>query len=59
VGGDLGELDVDPARDRIGPIAGSRLLRGARKREQREDDGDGDEHHAVFQRAHDSLQDSH
>jgi hypothetical protein len=40
---DLGELDVDPARDRIGPISGSRLLLGAREHEKCDDDRDGDQ----------------
>jgi hypothetical protein len=47
VGGDLGELDVDPACDRIGLIAGSRLLRGARNREQRKDDRHEDQREAA------------
>jgi hypothetical protein len=52
VGGDLGELDVDPARDRIGPIAGNRLLRSAGEHDQREDDRYEDKREAASWYAH-------
>jgi hypothetical protein len=51
VRGDLGELDVDPARDRIGAISGSRLLRGAHEHEQCDDEGDGNKSEPAHRQA--------